>query len=813
MKIKGIQELKAKYNNASKKRRIEAEINNYAHYPEKFDNATLTTLVLNFKELMENPDTLPSSGSIKKLISTLMSDGRYRELDIDTFRDFISSLYKIKSFYDSKDLSDYIISLRQQELKRIKREFEFGEDKSTPEQKSKELDMLYELMYQAGVFLNTQDDSRDTIIELLKEKYNIDLRKGINISNVPDFVYDSSVDIITLLMIQTQKNKEWNGIIDSNLEILRKKVENVIATSPTGKAEDILLQEPLILELYNLANCEIELEGQILPSKENREKIKEILSLLPKPKELTQEEKDFINKGYFEYKKTPMKKEDWDKAINIYLREVLSLVASGKYENQSLFLHSDLLLGQLIMDNPIARPENDSRLGNFYKIALRDYANGILKDRFPYRKSLVQMSEDRSRPDFLGMYYFEIKGIYIKGRIQNRKELLRALNSVAHEIKHAQTDSYYSLNTYSTPLEYIAIKLRVLMDNIPSIVKNGGFNYLESAFEMLARLSGTMWMIGAMQEHGVDIEKDEEAQIAIGLYNKDEERSQNSRLIKNPKYYKKTTYYEQLKKEREQKLAKLVGEEKEVVFDSELYKKYLKENIEPVKQARTKQIKEEKIFDDEKGAIIDIHNAFDKFVKNHCEYCYTGSFFSIEYNKNGERKSLREILRDMRSLGKDDSYDEKRAIYKYIIEACIIPDTRAYEAIDALIEYRSANAKDEQLVTEIVDEMIEPLLLRVAKEAQPIESKKEMDELIARIVDVCKEDDKRVQKSRQTHTQSKLKYTPFVKGITRHARKNRENQKKPSLFTPADIGKKFFGRIIDKYDKIESLGTTDYIPL
>ena len=167
----------------------------------------------------------------------------------------------------------------------------------------------------------------------------------------------------------------------------------------------------------------------------------------------------------------------------------------------------------------------------------------------------------------------------------------------------------------------------------------------------------------------------------------------------------------------------------------------------------------------------------------------------------------------MRGLWKSDDYDQRRALYKYIIEACIIPNTRANEVIDTLIEYRSSNAKDEQLVIEIVDDMIEPLLIRAAKEAQPIESKWEMDKMIGRIADVCKENDKRVQKSRETSTQSKLRYTPFVKGITRHARKNRENQKKPSLFTPTDIGKKFFGKIIDKYDKIESLDTTDYIPL
>ena len=95
MRINNIKELKDKLNKGSKKRRIEAEINNYTRYPEKYDKATLTTLVLNFKELMDNPDTLPSSMSVKKLASTLLTDGRYRELDIDTFREFIIIIHRV----------------------------------------------------------------------------------------------------------------------------------------------------------------------------------------------------------------------------------------------------------------------------------------------------------------------------------------------------------------------------------------------------------------------------------------------------------------------------------------------------------------------------------------------------------------------------------------------------------------------------------------------------------------------------------------------------------------------------------------------
>lgn len=36
----------------------------------------------------------------------------------------------------------------------------------------------------------------------------------------------------------------------------------------------VLLKEPIILELYNLANCEVEVDGKAVPSKENREKQK-----------------------------------------------------------------------------------------------------------------------------------------------------------------------------------------------------------------------------------------------------------------------------------------------------------------------------------------------------------------------------------------------------------------------------------------------------------------------------------------------------------------------------------------------------------
>ena len=197
MRINNIKELKAKLNKGFKKRRIEAEINSYTRYPEKYDKATLTTLVLNFKELMDNPDTLPSSMSVKKLASTLLTDGRYRELDIDTFREFIGALYNIELFYDNEDLSNYIMSLRQIELKRLKKEFESGEDKSSPVQKSKELDMLYEFMYQASVFTNSGDNSRNIIMELLKEKYGIDLKQGINLTDVPGFVYDSAINLLS----------------------------------------------------------------------------------------------------------------------------------------------------------------------------------------------------------------------------------------------------------------------------------------------------------------------------------------------------------------------------------------------------------------------------------------------------------------------------------------------------------------------------------------------------------------------------------------------------------------------------------------
>lgn len=813
MKINNIKELKDKLNKGSKKRRIEAEINNYAHYPEKYDNATLTTLVLNFKELMENPDTLPSSMAVKKLASTLLTDGRYRELDINTFREFIGALYSIELFYDKEDLSNYIMSLRQIELKRLKKEFESGEDKSSPVQKSKELDMLYEFMYQASFFTNSGDNSRNIIMELLKEKHGIDLKQGINLTDVPGFVYDSAINLLSRYMLKFYTHDSEKEIIDSNLELIKRRIEDAISTNPSGKAEMVLLKEPIILELYNLANCEVEVTGKTVPSKENREKIKELLAILPEPEPVSKEEEYFFNSICLKYKKIPMPEDVFKKYKNIYLKRIMNLVVSGEYEKSNMSVFADTLLGQVAMDNPVSRPDNSVSLQNLYKIALRDYANGLLKFNFPDKKTQLTMIEDRAHPHTRGAYYPETKRIYVNGRTKNRDEIVDSIIAMSHEIEHGLTELHYSTGSYSITLEYLSNKLTAMRAKIPNIVRNGGFNYAEAAYEIIARLSGFQYGLGFLRHHGVDIEKDELAKKISNAIELDGERSTVSSVINNPKYHNKTTQYDEHEKSKELLIAKMIGQYKEKIFDAELYKKYKEEFLDPEKKLVDEQIEEEEIFRDETGPLSNLNDLFDKFVKNHRELCCAGSYFGIEYNPNGERKSLKEILRDMRSLWKSDDYDQRRALYKYIIEACIIPNTRANEAIDTLIEYRPANAKDDKLVAEIVDDMIEPLLLRVAKEAQPIESKMEMDKVIARIVTACKEDDKRVQKSRQTSTQSKLRYTPFVKGITRHARKNRENQKKPSLFTPTDIGKKLFGKIIDKYDKIESIDTTDYIPL
>ena len=68
------------------------------------------------------------------------------------------------------------------------------------------------------------------------------------------------------------------------------------------------------------------------------------------------------------------------------------------------------------------------------------------------------------------------------------------------------------------------------------------------------------------------------------------------------------------------------------------------------------------------GYMVNVNKAFDAFIQKHLDLCAPGKYFSIEYNPDGKRKPLSQILSEMGQLDESPKSDDLRSVYKYIIQ-------------------------------------------------------------------------------------------------------------------------------------------------
>ena len=539
----------------------------------------------------------------------------------------------------------------------------------------------------------------DIIDELLK-KFSIDLFEGKNCDSIPDRVFSKMVYGLTTPFgygyeteVTPQVQEKLAKIIYNYLNTMCKRCER----NPT----QILVKAPVIMELYNVAASDSFIwEGKEYPSKEIQKISKELLSILPSNIPISSEEQDFMDKCSTEYVDSPMPRADLEKYVRVYLKMILNKISKENSREDNLLMYSETLLAQL---------GSKDRLSGMYdsiaRIAIYDYTKDLLNSVIKNKNNRVTMSlEVQNDAEFAGFFSDKANLLALAPSFSGngRFYFLDHISTVYHESQHAFAFSNLENAIYKSPIEYSSSKLMVLHANNPFLIIYKQESYFDASYELDARLTEYERVLDFMKRHGIDKIDPDFVDYVHQSREEDLKRMPNINKVYNPTIQKAKIdlAIKAIQFKRKVINTKLMDKDyEETVFDKNRHQLHeLKNGPKYLKKFPEGDMHVSIL----KGAKLSLDGLFDEYISQHLELCKPGSYFSIEYNPDGKRKSLAQILDGLNELDESPENDPKRSVYQAILGSELIRLDEPSKAFSALFNYQSTNSKNDAIVQKLV---------------------------------------------------------------------------------------------------------------
>ncbi len=660
---------------------------------------------------------------LKEFEAQILAGGGFQNINPQILAEYLKAINWLKMSQDRRfsirvnaqdffSMHDAIIDI---ELNKYKKQLATDGQESNQDRKA----ILFELLREGFANKESEEDQikhYEDIDELLKQYFDIDITTGKNVGRIPPSVFENAIHCLERVYSTTGYEEDFADIGEikrfASIYLTERVKENI------DHPEMIIVKEPAIMLLYNMLNYEYtDSNGNVFPKAEFKKIIGELLSILPSNIPVSNEEKDFLDECSTKYKTECMPKDIYIRYLDIYLKMLLNKITDRDLKSVQLMKYSSTLLAQDALENPILSEKNPEYVHidryNRLSVLAQDYAKDLQELIIPGRKYKIIVFPKDVEDSKLG-YHSPTER---KVAIDTNRSIGNIINAIYHELEHALVKADFDNSIYKNPIQYVANKSLFLRSKVDYIFANGAFNYWNDPGEIDARLTGDKETRRFVSEHIIDKQKAKKV-----LKNTNLTERKNKRLIKSfsklkhPKIIKRkaqtyTMWIDTIKYFRDLRIFDPDYEEK--IFDKDLYRQKVKigstiDNAEDSEGYKVPYSLSRR---------IDINKLFDKVIKSELELCQPGKCYSIEYDPEGNRKPLKQILAEMNSLDESEGNDGKRSVYQYIIGEVIIGTESPTQIFDALLNYQATNEKNNKVVEQVVQKKLGNLLLLMEKEA------------------------------------------------------------------------------------------------
>ena len=568
---------------------------------------------------------------------------------------------------NNKDLKKIMLSTYIGVLKKELKQFESQSNHTVVEDpNTKEC-----LMQILNIFVKYSRDL-STVERVLSKYYDIDLRTGKNIDQVPEHIITKAVYSFVKLYYyySSSQRQSFSGFCDHYYDIIYNYARDI---AQKESPERVLLKMPELMEFYNIAHSTVTTEnGDIVPSDDIVDKSNQILGLVKPNIPISKEEKAFMESASDKYMSQKMPDYVLKKYVEIYLKMLTNKVTDPNIEENYTEKVADVLLGQYALGNQALMNEKAQSTiepKKLLHLLVYDYAKITAKKYAPSYDLRITRSSSFDNTGWGGWYAASQKTIALNSQLIDLNEIYFIIGAIFHESMHATENHSLNFNEYNSPIEYSGNKLQTIWEYNPYFVVNGKLNYTEGAHEILSRIEENKKLLEFLKRHGCDkifsnycksIKRKEKLEL---------KRGQNHDSINNPYYH-----------------------------------------------GKAKEAKNYGLVSFKDGFELSISDVFDRFIIQHLNLCQPGSYYSIEYNPDGKRKTASQIITELGNLDESPENDGKRQVYKDIIQNGCIKKEDPKEVLKALSEYKKTNPKNDEIVQSIVQESILKIIKRIETE-------------------------------------------------------------------------------------------------
>ena len=559
---------------------------------------------------------------LKKYMANILADGGLQKINPTKLSQYLTSMNYFFAmnwnqschYYEIWELNDMYEAILKKELDTYAKEANF---------QSSGNDDKKECLFQLLLFFVEGDTIPDSLLEILNKEFDIDIIGGKNVDQIPQWLITKATYSLEKLYLYESVTPELQEHGEKIFKLIYNYIENI---SQTTDPEMILMKAPIIMEFYNIANSyRGEVNKAEYPPEEIINMSKKILSMVPSHIPVTEEEISFMDSCCKEYMDKVMPEDVTKKYVQIYLKLLTNKVAQPNIPEAMPIEYVDILLGQFLLENPNFMEGQHVPSGlnplNIVRLAVYDFAKELANIYAPTFNVRISMAKEFDNTGYFGFHDPDRKTIDIITFLKQIDDIYTAIRGIYHENKHSAVDYNYENAIYRYPLEYVGNKVLTMRDIFPYIVINGGLNYKNSSYEVDARMIEYKGLESFVHRHGVD-------NIDEGILKQIEKLKK-----RDLKYIKK--------------------------FDVLL---------NPYFQGYAKRSREDDFLTFKDGYMVNVNKAFDAFIQKHLELCAPGKYFSIEYNPDGKRKPLSQILSEMGQLDESPESDDLRSVYQYIIQ-------------------------------------------------------------------------------------------------------------------------------------------------
>ena len=556
---------------------------------------------------------------LKKYMANILADGGLQKINPTKLSQYLTSMNFFFAmnwnqschYYEIWELNDMYEAILKKELDTYVKEANF---------QSSGNDDKKECLFQLLLFFVEGDTIPDSLLEILNKEFDIDIIGGKNVDQIPQWLITKAVYSLEKIYLYEGATPELKEHGEKIFKLIYNYIEKL---SQTTEPEMMLMEMPIIMEFYNIANS---YRGEVYEAEYPPEEIinmsNKIISMVPSDFSVSKEEIDFMDSCSEEYMDRVMPEDIIKKYVGIYLKILTNKVTQPNLEDETSPKYADVLLGQFVLKNPIfmegQHAPSELNPQKILRLSVYDYAKELANLYAPTSNVRISMAKEFDNTGYFGFHDSERKTIDIISFLKYVEDIYIAVRSIYHESEHSAVDYNYENAIYRYPLEYVGNKVLAMRDIFPYIVINGGLNYRNSSYEVDARLTEYKGLENFIQRHGV-----------TGYMQKEIEKLKKS----ESKYIKK--------------------------FDVLL---------NPYFQGHAKMSREDDFLTFKDGYMVNVNKAFDAFIQKHLDLCAPGKYFSIEYNPDGKRKPLSQILSEMGQLDESPKSDDLRSVYKYIIQ-------------------------------------------------------------------------------------------------------------------------------------------------